>query len=598
MAEKRSRDEFSKGDEGGNSPRGRGRRSTRALGMTDVEWASRERRRIRFQALRRQWGEGDGEGEAVGDNKVSQGGHADTVEEAAASAPLQPPAVQAADQDKKPWESLVVGNVGENLSHIERMNREIEQQRYIVHYHESNSPDQVEHNKRILDKLISERAGMEDNEENNMPQDQREKEERISDRLEVLQWALESSQCDDERVNIMAAIQGYASGDIPFSLDFTLIYGGHIVDRCPTYGSFCADRSERLDRYFEEHGPGWLWQEPPLAGPGTRVRGKKGLCLERESTPASYGVGNYWVSQEFAISRNKVGRPGKPVYPQTSLTVGSKTAKMSPWGSQRRHDAEIQLLTLLDSGATFPIIHKSDLARLNMDLKRYPAQGVQNISTVGGNEMCRYFEMYVSVCFDEGTSLVGDGKKAVWPGEPRTLGGFYPVLIQKDPPQKATPERLSGMVAFEACYISSAPSMRQVWLGEDRRDVLGTSRFPAHMRFDSDKRFIIEYPEEIEDLRRGAQTPDRVVFVHESPQNHGAVLMDSDCRGRGKSEIAVGHLGTEVDRDGKTLPSKASPQQVVRIEPRKGGVKIVPQDDPRAWIKAEESKRRKTGSSI
>ncbi|KAI1737726.1 hypothetical protein F4680DRAFT_460283 [Xylaria scruposa] len=567
-------DDRNSDDERGNGSGERSGRVVRTLGMTEDELAARERRRIRFLDQRQQWEErGDGKKSSSNPPEASEG-HSQTTAEMDVLETLQPLVVEAEREKRKPWESLVVGRLGENLSHIQRKDREIEQQRFIVRYHEENSPHQVEHNRRILNQLIEDRINMEDNEENNMPQDEREKQDRISSRLDLLRWALDSSQCDDEKINIRAAIQGYESGEIPYSCDFTLIYAGHIVDRCQTYNSFCIDRSERLDRYSANYGPGWLWQEPPLAGSGTNVLGKKGFPLERTTGAGTFGVGSYNVNLEFAIKQKRVCRGG---YPLTTLTTGREATKKS-----RRRDASCQLETLLDSGATFPIIFESDLARLNMDLSKYPAQGALALSVVGGRSKLRFYEMYVSVCSDEGKSLVGQGKDAVWPKEPRTLGGFCPVLAMKD----GGGERLSGMMPFEACYISSAPSMRRLWLGEDRRDVLGTSRLPAHLRFDSDKKFIFQYPEEFEDLRREAGTPDRVLFFHEFPDKPNILLTDSDILGaRGESELAIGHYKTGQSSSGRKQSRKASPHRVLKVEPRKGGVKIIPNDDPRAWDK-------------
>ncbi|KAI0466155.1 hypothetical protein F4859DRAFT_519350 [Xylaria cf. heliscus] len=580
MAEKRPlKDDQTQNDEGREDSGERSRRVMRGPGMTDDEWASRERRRIRFLAHREQWGEGQGDTKGSSNNPqdLIVGGHPETTTEAGIPEPSQPSVVEEADrQERKPWESLVIGNLGENLSHIERKNREIEQQRFIVHHHEENSPHQVEHNRRILDQLIEDRNNMEDNEENNLPQDQREKEERISNRLDILQWALDSSQCEDERINIRAAIQGYNSGDIPYSSDFTLIYAGRIVDKCPTYNSFCVDRSERLDRYSANYGPGWLWQEPPLAGSGTNVLGKKGLCLSRNADTSTFNVGSYNICLEFAVQRRRVGRIG--VYPVTDHTTGRKARKNS-----RARDATCQLETLLDSGATFPIIFESDLARLNIDFTKYPAQGALKLSTVGGVTQLKFYEMFVSVCTDEGKSLVGQGQDVVWPKEPRTLGGFCPVLVQRDPSNKRG-DRLSGMIPFDACYISSAPTMRRLWLGEDRRDVLGTSRLPAHLRFDSDRTFIFQNPKEFEDLRRAARTPDRVIFLHEFPDRPDTLLTDSDVSGtRGKSELVLGKYEMVTKKSGQVVPRKALSQQVHEVEPRKGGVKIIPNNDPRSW---------------
>ncbi|KAI1152636.1 hypothetical protein F4825DRAFT_461695 [Nemania diffusa] len=543
-------------------------RVVRSLGMPEDEWVAREQRRTRFL---RYWDE------EHGDNKESNnttpeligGQTAITTETGAYTLSQEPPVVEADGQARKPWESLVIGDLGENLSHIERKNREIEQQRYIVEYHEEHSPHQVEHNRRILDQLIEERNEIEDNEENNMPQDQREKRERISRRLELLRWSLGTSRCEDESINIRAAIQGYESGQIPYSYDFTLLYRGRIVDKCPTYESFCVDRGERLDRYFAAYGPGWLWQEPPLAGSKNDILAKKGICLDRNSNQDAYKVGSYRVNLEFTVQRSKVSRGA----------YHSIDTKKRKWNIVDDHsadaDASCQLGTLLDSGATFPIILESDLARLNIDVFNYPAQGSMDLTTVG-------------VCSNEGSSLVGLGDKAVWPEERRTLGGFCPVIAFVDPQGNTDyTHRLSGMLPFDACYLSSAPSMARIWLGEDRRDVLGTSRLPAHLRFDSDKEFIFEYPEEFEALRREAHTPDRVIFLHEYPDKPNVLFTDSDALGaRGKSELAIGQYETIDSRYGHEQPRRARPKQIIQVEPRKGGVKIVPREDPRPWGKS------------
>lgn len=393
--------------------------------------------------------------------------------------------------------------------------------------------------------------------------------------MEQLQWTLDNSKCDDEKINIRAAIHGYESGQIPYSHDFTLLYAGHIVDKCPTYTSFCIDRNERLDRYFAEHGPGWLWHESPLAGSETDVLAKKGLCLERQASNDQYSIGSYQVTLEFTTHVDKVAR-------LIARTSKKRTRKRLGTGG-----ASCQLGTLLDSGATFPILVESDLARLDVDLLTYPAQGVMQVSTVGSKQTFKFFEMYVSVCSDQGNSLVSQGQEAVWPTERRALGGFCPVLIYPDPKGAVHYlHRLSGMLPFDACYLSSAPGMTRIWLGEDRRDVLGTSRLPAHQRYDSDKEFEIEYPPEFEALRQDARTPDRVVFLHEYPEYPGVLLTDSDAFDtRGKSELAIGRYQATIDAPGKKQVRKALPQRVIEIEPRKGGIRIVPKHMPRPWRK-------------
>ncbi|KAJ8127397.1 hypothetical protein O1611_g6239 [Lasiodiplodia mahajangana] len=561
-------------------------RVIRSLGMPEDELAAREQRRRRFLALL----------EEQGDTKESKdntpqlvGESVGITTEASASTSLQGPPPAAGDgQGRKTWETLVIGNLGENLSRIERKNREIEQQRFIVKHHEKHSPHQVEHNRRILDRLIEERNEMEDNEENNMPQDQREKGERISRRLELLRWALDTSKCEDESINIRAAIRGYESGAIPYSHHYTLLYRGQIVDACPTYDSFCVDRSERLDRYSSELGPGWLWHEPPLAGPRDDALAMKGFCIDR-SVRERYRVGSYHINLEFAIERDKVSRH--------RWRSGEKRERGITKDDYA--DASCQVETLLDSGATFPIILESDLARLDMDLSRYPAQGIMELTTLDNRSNHRFYEMHVSICSDEGDSLVSQGDDAVWPTERRSLGGFYPVIASEDPVGETDfTNRLSGMVPFDACYISSAPGMARFWLGEDRRDVLGTNRLPAHLRYDTDKTFLVQYPEEIEALRRAARTPDRVIFLHEYPDKPNVLLTDSDVPGtRGRSELAIGQYEVVDGGNKQKQPRKALAQRVIRVEPRKGGVKVIPKYKSRSWrknfIKIRKDERRK-----
>jgi len=392
----------------------------------------------------------------------------------------------------------------------------------------------------------------------------------------VLRWALSTSRFEDERINIEAAINAYESGRIPYSHSFTLIYAGNIVDTCPTYRSFCVDREARLDRYYIAYGPGWLWQEPPLAGPRNDGLAKKGVCLERDFHSDRYGIGTHPVTLEFEVQRDNVSK----LKPKRSSTPGGERREQG-----RSVDASCQFSTLLDSGASFPILLQSDFARLNIDLANYAAQGAMDLQIVGGEKMLKFYEMFVSVCTKEGHSIVGAGNDAVWPGEQRTLGGFFPVLAMDDPPNASSYfHRLSGMVPFDVCYMSSAPGTGRIWIGEDRRDVLGTSRLPAHLRFDSDKVFALDYPREFETLRKEARTPDRVIFLHEFPKEPGILLTDSDTLGtRGKSELAIGRYQTEKKDARKQASRKVIPHRVVQIEPRKGNIKTLPKYKPRPW---------------
>ncbi|KAI0106655.1 hypothetical protein F4814DRAFT_451870 [Daldinia grandis] len=460
-------------------------------------------------------------------------------------------------QERKPWETLVIGSLGENLSYIEEKNREIERQQYIVRYHQEHSPHEVAHNQKILDELIQERSEMEDDQENNMPKDKREEKKRIGERLDSLNWALDTCQCEDEEVNIRAAIQGYQSGEIPYSNEFTLIYGGHIVDVCPSYQSFCIDRQERLDRYFARYGSGWLWQEPPLSGPGSEMMANKAVCLNHNGNRTNYSFGSYRVNMRFAVDRKQVMR---------------KAPRGFIKGVALQPNAEVSCCfeTLLDSGATIPNLSLTDLRHLNINLKYYAAQGVTKIRTVSDTQERRLFEMRVSVCSKDGTSLVGEGEQAVWPSEPRDVGGFVPVWINENAigPQSFG-ERLSGMIPFESCYIGSAPTTKEMWLGEDRRDVLGARRMPSLLRYDTEKRVGLTYPEHFQRLRAEAKTPDQVIFIHklDPAKGKGSTLIDADCPGvRGKSELSI--LDGEFDKASRRIMPEA--REKVVLEPRTG----------------------------
>ncbi|KAI1209763.1 uncharacterized protein F4807DRAFT_89283 [Annulohypoxylon truncatum] len=435
-------------------------------------------------------------------------------------------------QERKPWETLVIGcDLGYNLSHIETKDREIEQHRYIVKYHQEHSPDEVAHNQKVLDRLIKERSEMENNEENNMPENQREEKNRIGQRLEALNWALDTCQCEAEEANIRAAIQGYHSGDIPYSDNFTLIYAGHIADVCPTYRSFCVDRKERLDRYYAKYGSGWLWHEPPLSEGTDGVLAKKGLCLNRTTTRGTYDIGNYPVYQIFSIDRTKVSREDEETYEELPK-------KERP---PKNPKSTAHLKTIMDSGATFPVLPIADFQHLNVSLRWLAAQGVMKVATATQTVVRRFFELHVSVCTEKGETLVGKGDDAVYPEEERLLGGLCPVIIEQSKTTNARwTDRLSGMVPFEYCYMSSTPTAMEFWLGEDRRDVLGSRRMPALARHNPESDIGVDIPKQFEALRDQAKTPDEVIFTHHLGEQQATTLIDRDWpKMRGRCELST-----------------------------------------------------------
>ncbi|KAI8957978.1 hypothetical protein F5Y11DRAFT_351991 [Daldinia sp. FL1419] len=538
----------------GRVSRGR-RRSTRRPGMPEAERRSRQERRRRFH---------NQFGSIINDNLHRETGRKPTSDdlntarkEIEHEREHNPVSIEAERiQERKPWETLVIGSLGENLSYIEEKNREIERQQFIVRYHTKHSPHEVPHNQAILDDLMRERLEMEDNEENNIPQDVREEKKRIGERLDSLNWALDTCQCEDEAINIRAAIQGYQSGEITYSKNFTLIYGGHITDVCPSYQSFCVDREERLDKYFAAYGPGWLWQEPPLSGPGFEPIANKSVCLKQD--PTSHVFGHYSITQRFTFDRNFVMR--------------MKAEELVP--DDRVEDPDIETSccfeTLLDSGATYPNLVLGDLKRFNINLKYYAAQGVATIRTVTERIERRFFEMRVEVCTQDGESIVGKGDQAVWPNEPRFVGSYAPVWINEAVKGAGgSRDRLSGMVPFETCYVSSAPTMKRIWLGEDRRDVLGARRMPSLLRFDVGKTLVVPHARRFQELRARARTPDQVIFVHHlEPENgKGRSFVDTDGPGvPGKTQLSL--IEGEWDETGREIIQTIQDKQV--LEPRAG----------------------------
>jgi hypothetical protein len=215
-------------------------------------------------------------------------------------------------------------------------------------------------------------------------------------------------------------------------------------------------------------------------------------------------------------------------------------------------------LVQLDSGATLPTLHRSDLAALGINPKTYPMQTRLTVNTVKGKADMWLYEMRVDVCRHDGESLVEDDP--VWPEERRELGGIVPVGVAPytyrplrgdsgpmsmkklaelrrqgfDVSEKAMAERdlhdgekrLSGMLPFQVCYTSGAPG-KNLWFGEDRRDVLGADRMPGQRRFEWHKPALsLKRPVDVDALKM--DRPKYLVFEHELGQ--GRVLRDADLR--------------------------------------------------------------------
>lgn len=114
--------------------------------------------------------------------------------------------------------------------------------------------------------------------------------------MKGLKEALASSEFEPEQVNIKAAIDAYESGRVGYTKNYTLIWAGQIVDTAATYGEFCVDRKERLDRYAEKYGAHWLWWESPLdIHPNAQLQAKGCQVIPRR--PYEGGLGHFWITQ-------------------------------------------------------------------------------------------------------------------------------------------------------------------------------------------------------------------------------------------------------------------------------------------------------------
>jgi hypothetical protein len=144
--------------------------------------------------------------------------------------------------------------------------------------------------------------------------------------------------------------------------------------------------------------------------------------------------------------------------------------------------------SILDSGATYPSLYQEDFQKLMIDEANYAAQSVERLGTPNGDMYSRLFELFVSVLGKDQKQLV-DENHCAHPYHAKYLGGLMPVAevkgaIQYDAHGMELPNRLSGLLPFLACYVASAPTRNTLFLGEDRKDVLGSHRMPGHRKWD------------------------------------------------------------------------------------------------------------------
>ncbi len=168
--------------------------------------------------------------------------------------------------------------------------------------------------------------------------------------------------------------------------------------------------------------------------------------------------------------------------------------------------------SLLDSGATYPTLHTEDLKMLGIDGNEYGAQSVETLMTANGPIFTRLFELFVSVLDENGKQLV-DANDPVYCFNHPYLGGLCPVVetpsaLQYDGNGIEIATRLSGLLPFVACYVSSTPTRNMLFLGEDRNDVLGSHRMPGQ------KKWSIEMPPIVPGLPFDRYDNPKISFNH------------------------------------------------------------------------------------
>ncbi|KAF4343384.1 hypothetical protein FBEOM_2682 [Fusarium beomiforme] len=466
---------------------------------------------------------------------------------------------------------LAIGeSLGDNLSRLEEAERSVLQWEAIIENARITQPlADLSGLEEQLDKARQKFEQMEGTDENLIPVDELEttKQQRIRQRISLLSASLERNECPVGNTNIRAAIQAYQTGRIKCWDKWTLLYAGHVVDFCPSYESFTLDREERLDRYHSMYGDGWLWYEAPLAPKGNyqpeQLMAATWVAPSGSSALTEYHADTWTIHMGFrrvngfhsrVASRLKDAdrtKNGKVLLYKTKMREQGSGAKAACYVEDDSTAPRVCFKMQLDSGATHPSLHNTDLGYLGIDRETYPAQTHTGVQTADSVAVVAMYEMRVDVCRHNGESLVGE--EPVYPNDRRQLGGILPVMIliessddqsepldvwlqgalknAEDVSEQAMAaryrgqheSRLSGMLPFQVCYFAGAPGASTFWFGEDRRDVLGADRMPGQQRWERHKSArILKRPAEFTGLVRPT-----VIFEH---QSDGARLVDMDSK--------------------------------------------------------------------
>ncbi|KAK1672287.1 hypothetical protein BDP55DRAFT_588366, partial [Colletotrichum godetiae] len=242
--------------------------------------------------------------------------------------------------------------------------------------------------------------------------------------------------------------------------------------------------------------------------------------------------------------------------------------------------------TLLDSGSTLPMLYNRDARALGIHRASYAAVSRIAVETASDKMAIWLYEMEVAVVDTATCEPLVSASSPVWPAEELMLGGITLVMVRNSPKAgsdsfsspgggtdaiaKTTAEgkttflekatslidiaegrdygRLSGLLPFKVCYMQSTPGLRTIWMGEDRRDVLGAHRMPGQMRWAPGTGTVCDPGHPRETWKTACGDDDgRPALLHmaheEAVSGYGeqrASLVDvEEKRWKGRSEVTV-----------------------------------------------------------
>ncbi|KAI3399792.1 hypothetical protein diail_5588 [Diaporthe ilicicola] len=494
-------------------------------------------------------------------------------------------------RDDVEWRpSLVIGSssidIG-NPSVKEVARRSLLQWEHIYQHHQRQTPGNFQLG--VLDERRKEaRRDYEDicaraDPEDDVPRNETRafKQERVQSRVAVLRETLAQStepECEPMRANISAAIKGYQEGTIECSSTYTLIFAGHIVDStCRTWAEFTIDRKDRLDRYFDQHGPGFLWWEPPLAIKRDSLNAKKALFLDvtKYNTPDVQfrdDQCHFRVPMCFRKESALACRMGED---ETRQEIPGQGIPQNPRALKRKwvraDDGESDAALLKRAkdevaGAYDPMSLPSSRTEMTAKgailskaepepdpLPRSAASArVRAAPTATGQT--HYFEMLLDsgcespILYHSDLVALGFTRldmnaatvATIHGANGRTsrlkifelLGGvqldedglhdhdLFPTCIIKldsrlKPPSGYSGERLSGIFPFLAYYMCFAPGMDRLHMGDERRDILGMQRIPGGLKYDPFLKPRLGELRETLLKKLEVKNPTKIVFEHQ-----------------------------------------------------------------------------------